>query len=67
MGSNKVLQVALGRSASDEYRTGLAEVSERLKGNVGLLFTTLPRDEVRGPAGGGGGGSGGRGGDEVWW
>ncbi len=49
MGSNKVLQVALGKTASDEYRTGLSALSERLKGNVGLLFTQLPQDEVRGP------------------
>jgi hypothetical protein len=50
MGSNKVLQVALGKTPSDEFRAGLHELSERLKGNVGLLFTRLQREEV-GPAG----------------
>lgn len=46
MGSNKMLQVALGKTAADEYRTNLHLLSERLRGHVGLFFTTLPRDEV---------------------
>lgn len=47
MGSTKLLQVALGRTEADEYRTNLHQLSERVKGQVGLLFTKLPREEVR--------------------
>jgi len=46
MGSTKVLQVALGRSAADEYGANLSQLSGRIIGNVGLFFTTLQRDEV---------------------
>jgi hypothetical protein len=51
MGSNKMLQVALGKTEADEYRANLHLLSARLKGHVGLLFTKLPRDEVRGAGG----------------
>lgn len=50
MGSNKMLQVALGKTEADEYRTNLSRLSERLRGHVGLFFTSLPRDEVRAAA-----------------
>ncbi|KAF5838424.1 ribosomal protein L10-domain-containing protein [Dunaliella salina] len=46
MGSNKMLQVALGKSESDELRTNLSEIGARLKGHSGLFFTKLPREEV---------------------
>eukprot|EP00884_Botryococcus_braunii_P001107 jgi/Botrbrau1/10998/Bobra.0234s0021.1 len=46
MGSNAKLQVSLGRDTDDEYRPGLAQLSDRLHGNVGLFFTNLPREEV---------------------
>jgi len=46
MGSTKVLQVALGRSAADEYGANLSQLSGRIIGNVGLFFTMLQRDEV---------------------
>jgi len=46
MGSNKMLQVALGRNEADEYRTNLHKLSERLTGHVGLLFTKLDHEEV---------------------
>jgi len=46
MGSNKVLQVALGRSGADEYGANLSKLSERIVGSVGLFFTKLPREEV---------------------
>ena len=49
MGSTGVLQVALGRSAADEYGANLSELSRRIVGNVGLFFTKLPREEVRVP------------------
>ena len=38
--------VALGRDEADEYRTNLSQLSVQLKGNVGLLFTKLGKDEV---------------------
>ncbi len=46
MGSNKVLQVALGREESDEYKQNISEVSNRIRGKIGLFFTKLPQDEV---------------------
>lgn len=46
MGSNGKLQVALGKTSEDEYRPGLAQLSDRIHGNVGLFFTNLPREEV---------------------
>eukprot|EP00798_Chlamydomonas_sp_ICE-L_P016831 gene16831-23111_t len=46
LGSNKVLQVALGKTDADEARTNLHLISQRLKGQVGLLFTSLSRAEV---------------------
>ena len=46
MASNKVLKVALGKSEVDEQEEGLHRLSERVSGNVGLFFTTLPRSEV---------------------
>lgn len=46
LGSNKVLQVALGRTAADEVKEGLHKASELLHGESGLFFTNLPREEV---------------------
>eukprot|EP00244_Chara_vulgaris_P012559 TRINITY_DN668_c0_g1_i2.p1 TRINITY_DN668_c0_g1~~TRINITY_DN668_c0_g1_i2.p1 ORF type:complete len:227 (+),score=39.25 TRINITY_DN668_c0_g1_i2:293-973(+) len=46
LGSNKVLQIALGRTQADEEREGLHKVSELLHGDRGLFFTNLPKDEV---------------------
>mmetsp|Transcript_25038 Transcript_25038/g.34503 ORF Transcript_25038/g.34503 Transcript_25038/m.34503 type:complete len:245 (+) Transcript_25038:226-960(+) len=46
LGSNKVMQVALGKEASTAFRQGLEGVSERLKGFAGLLFTSLGQEEV---------------------
>jgi len=46
MGSNKVLQVALGRDASDEYKQNISELSNRIRGRIGLFFTKLPQAEV---------------------
>ncbi|KAG6794202.1 hypothetical protein POTOM_003440 [Populus tomentosa] len=46
LGSNKVMQVSLGRSAADEIRPGLHKVSKLLCGDAGLFLTNLPRQEV---------------------
>ncbi|TQD96788.1 hypothetical protein C1H46_017520 [Malus baccata] len=46
LGSNKVMQIALGRSESDEIRPGLHKVSKVLHGDAGLCFTNLPKEEV---------------------
>ncbi|XVE48704.1 hypothetical protein DITRI_Ditri01bG0023500 [Diplodiscus trichospermus] len=46
LGSNKAIQVALGRSASDEIRPGLYKVSKLLLGDAGLFLTNMTREEV---------------------
>ncbi|CAA2933976.1 mRNA turnover 4 homolog [Olea europaea subsp. europaea] len=46
LGSNKVMQVALGRSAADEIRPGLHKISKLLRGDSGICFTSLPKQEV---------------------
>uniref|UniRef100_A0A8C6ZJH1 Ribosome assembly factor mrt4 n=2 Tax=Nothoprocta perdicaria TaxID=30464 RepID=A0A8C6ZJH1_NOTPE len=45
-GKNKVMMVALGREPASEYRENLHQVSKRLRGEVGLLFTDRTKDEV---------------------
>ncbi|KAJ3300780.1 mRNA turnover 4 [Borealophlyctis nickersoniae] len=39
LGRNRVMAKALGTTAEEEYRDGLAELAQRLIGDVGLLFT----------------------------
>ncbi|KAK4405059.1 turnover protein 4 [Sesamum angolense] len=46
LGSNKVMQVALGRSVADEIRPGLHKISKRLHGDSGLCLTSLPKEDV---------------------
>lgn len=46
MGKNKVMMIALGKTVEDEYQDNLKQVSKCLRGQVGLLFTSRPRDEV---------------------
>lgn len=46
LGSNKVMQVSLGRSVADEIRTGLHKVSKLLRGDSGLCCSNLPKEEV---------------------
>jgi mRNA turnover protein 4 len=47
LGKNKLLQVALGRTAEDEYSDNLRQVSKRIAGgSVGLLFTSRPQAQV---------------------
>ncbi|KAL1783622.1 mRNA turnover protein 4-like [Sigmodon hispidus] len=45
-GKNKVKMVALGRSPLDEYKDTLHQVSKKLRGKVGLLFTNRTKEEV---------------------
>ncbi|XP_044490125.1 mRNA turnover protein 4 homolog [Mangifera indica] len=46
LGSNKVMQVALGRSVADEIRPGLHKVSKLLRGDAGLFLTDKSKEEV---------------------
>lgn len=46
LGSNKVLQIAVGRTVSDEVKDGIHKASEMLHGECGLFFTNLPKEEV---------------------
>lgn len=47
LGKNKLMQIALGKSPEDEYSENLRHVSKLLTGNVGMLFTSKPDDEVQ--------------------
>ncbi|KNA21428.1 hypothetical protein SOVF_043330 [Spinacia oleracea] len=47
LGSNKVMQIALGRSASDELKPGLHKISKFLRGETGLFFTDMPEEDVK--------------------
>lgn len=46
LGSNKIMQVALGRTDADEYKVNLHLLAERLKGDVGLFCTNLDHEQV---------------------
>lgn len=46
LGKNKLMQVALGRTPEEEYGDNLREISKRITGSVGLIFTNKPTDEV---------------------
>jgi len=46
MGSMKVLRVALGKSAAEEYQDNLHKLGEHLTGNAGVFFTNLPAAKV---------------------
>jgi len=45
-GKNKVMAIALGRIAQEEYKEDLHRVSKFLNGQCGLLFTNQPVDDV---------------------
>ncbi|KCV67209.1 hypothetical protein H696_06371 [Fonticula alba] len=45
-GKNRVMSKAFGVALSDEPHPGLAEIGRRLVGNVGLLLTNRPHDEI---------------------
>jgi len=46
LGKNKVMALALGRIAQEEYKENLHRVSKFLTGQCGLLFTNQPVDDV---------------------
>ena len=46
IGSNKVMQVALGRTTEDEIKPGYHFISERLKGNCGICFTNRSKESI---------------------
>ncbi|OVA02756.1 Ribosomal protein L10/acidic P0 [Macleaya cordata] len=46
LGSNKVMQISLGRSVADEIRPGIHKVSKLLRGDAGLCFSNLPKEEI---------------------
>mmetsp|Transcript_11 Transcript_11/g.3 ORF Transcript_11/g.3 Transcript_11/m.3 type:complete len:181 (+) Transcript_11:321-863(+) len=46
LGKNKLMQIALGRTPEDEYSDNLRHVSKLIVGNVGLMMTSKPIDEV---------------------
>lgn len=46
LGKNRVIQKALGEDSEDAYRPGLDQLASDLTGQVGLLFTSRPVDEV---------------------
>ncbi|KAJ8477870.1 hypothetical protein OPV22_021597 [Ensete ventricosum] len=47
LGSNKVMQIALGRSVADEVKPGIHKLSKFLRGDAGLLCTNLAKEEVQ--------------------
>ena len=46
LGKNKVTQLALGKSAEEEYQDNLQHVAKLVSGSVGLLATDRSREEV---------------------
>lgn len=46
LGSNKVMQVSLGRSDADEVKPGVHKLAKFLRGGSGLFCTNLPKEEV---------------------
>ncbi|WVQ70017.1 uncharacterized protein L199_008241 [Kwoniella botswanensis] len=45
-GKGKVMAKALGETPETEYQEGLSNVARRLKGQIGLFFTSHPVDET---------------------
>ncbi|KAL7714292.1 Ribosome assembly factor mrt4 [Entamoeba marina] len=45
-GSNKVMQVALGRNVTDEIRPGYHHIADNLHGPCGLCFTNRKREDI---------------------
>ncbi|GER26715.1 mRNA turnover protein 4 homolog [Striga asiatica] len=47
LGSNKVMQIALGRSVADKIKPGIHKVSKLMRGDSGLCFTSLPKEHIQ--------------------
>ena len=45
-GKNKVISLALGRGPESEYKENLHKITSHLFGNIGLLFTNRPKEEI---------------------
>ncbi|XP_063417933.1 mRNA turnover protein 4 homolog isoform X1 [Mytilus trossulus] len=45
-GKNKVMALALGRTAEDEFKDDLHKLSKHLRGQTGLLFTNKTKEDV---------------------
>nr|CAG4638673.1 EOG090X0BJA [Cyclestheria hislopi] len=46
LGKNRVIALALGKSKEDECKDNIHEISKRLKGQCGVLFTNRSKNEV---------------------
>lgn len=46
LGKNKLLQIALGRTSSDEYSDNTCQISTHITGSVGILCTTMSSTAV---------------------
>lgn len=46
LGKNRVIAIALGRTKEAETNENLHEISKRLKGQCGILFTNKSKEEV---------------------
>lgn len=46
LGKNKLMQVALGRTPEDEYADNIRHVSKLITGNIGMLMTNKPKEEI---------------------
>ncbi|GAB2211779.1 hypothetical protein Droror1_Dr00025113 [Drosera rotundifolia] len=47
LGSNKVMQIALGRTAADEIKPGIRKVSKLLRGSSGVFLTNMVKEDVQ--------------------
>ncbi|KAF8382900.1 hypothetical protein PRIPAC_72042 [Pristionchus pacificus] len=45
-GKNNVMAIALGKDKTTECATGISKISQLLKGQCGLMFTSADKDEV---------------------
>nr|CAG4645747.1 EOG090X0BJA [Lynceus sp. MCZ IZ 141354] len=46
LGKNRVMALALGRGAEDEVKENVSEISKRLRGQCGLLFSNEPKETI---------------------
>uniref|UniRef100_A0A7S2JP44 Ribosome assembly factor mrt4 n=1 Tax=Cyanoptyche gloeocystis TaxID=77922 RepID=A0A7S2JP44_9EUKA len=46
LGKNKVIALALGRTPEEEHRPSLSQVSQKLVGSVGLMFTNDSKEDT---------------------